>query len=53
MEALFTISTAVLFICSIASVLSGIAWMRYEEERSWLDARWPTDGLQREPKQGD
>lgn len=49
-EILFWTSTAVLFTTSIASVLSGIAWMRYEEERELLDAKWPTDGLTREPR---
>lgn len=47
-ENLFWMATITLGVCSIASVLSGIAWMRYEEEQSKLDAHWPTDGLTRE-----
>ena len=49
-ESLFSVSLFTLAACSIASVLSGIAWMRYEQEREQLDARWPTDGITKEPK---
>ena len=49
-ETILSIATFTLGACSIASVLSGIAWMRYEQEREQLDARWPTDGITKEPK---
>ena len=52
-ENLFYISVFALGVCSFASILSGIAWMRYEDEQSRLDARWPTDGIEYQPKLGD
>ena len=51
-ENFLTVSVLLLFTCSIASIVSGVAWMRYEEEeRELLDARWPTDGLTKERRQ--
>lgn len=51
LDIMFWMSFCALLTCSIASILSGVAWMRYEEEQSYLDAKWPTDGITREPRQ--
>lgn len=51
-ENFLTVSVLLLFTCSIASIVSGVAWMRYEEERQYLDAVW-NDGITREPKEND
>jgi len=49
-ELLLFISIATLFICSFASLVTGVAWMRYENEKDQLDAVW-NDGITKEPKQ--
>ena len=51
-ETLLSISIITLAVCSFLSILAGVAWMKLDDETLY-DEPWPTDGLSREPKQGD
>jgi hypothetical protein len=51
-ETLLSISIVTLAVTSFLSILAGVAWLRLDDETLYEET-WPTDGITREPKQGD